>query len=184
MSSKTATGAVAAADGQAACGRCHVPPIFTEPGWNLHTPEEIGIDGFQAQRGPEGRYRTSPLKGLWTHGDSGYYHDGRFGTLLWGVAVQPAIAVLNWTGIATAAVAMTAGVFELSRLPDSECATATANRHMLAMSGALACFLLLGLVDAFHAPLAALGLCCLAAGGHLGSRLAVIGQQGVAQSSR
>lgn len=71
-----------AADGQARCAQCHVPPIFTEPGWNLHTPEEIGIDGFQAQRGPEDRYRTSPLKGLWTHGTGGYYHDGRFGTLM------------------------------------------------------------------------------------------------------
>ncbi len=71
-----------AADGQAACGTCHVPPLFTEPGWNMHTPEEIGIDGFQAQRGPENAYRTAPLKGLWTHGTGGYYHDGRFGTLL------------------------------------------------------------------------------------------------------
>jgi len=71
-----------AADGQAACGRCHVPPIFTEPGWNMHSPEEIGIDGFQAQRGPEDAYRTTPLAGLWTHGTGGYYHDGRFGTLL------------------------------------------------------------------------------------------------------
>ncbi len=71
-----------AADGQAACGRCHVPPIFTEPGWNLHTPEEIGIDGFQAQRGPEDRYRTTPLAGLWSHETGGYYHDGRFATLL------------------------------------------------------------------------------------------------------
>lgn len=69
-------------DGQAACARCHVPPLFTEPGWNLHTPEEIGIDGFQANRGPEGRYRTTPLKGLWSHGSGGYYHDGRFGSLL------------------------------------------------------------------------------------------------------
>ncbi len=71
-----------AIDGQAACARCHVPPLFTEPGWNLHTPEEIGIDGFQAQRGPEDRYRTAPLKGLWTHGTGGFYHDGRFGSLL------------------------------------------------------------------------------------------------------
>lgn len=74
--------ALFAADGQAACARCHVPPIFTEPGWNVHTPEEIGIDGFQAQRGPENGYRTTPLKGLWTHATGGYYHDGRFGTLL------------------------------------------------------------------------------------------------------
>jgi len=48
----------------------------------LHTPEEIGIDSFQADRGPEGRYRTSPLKGLWTHAKGGFFHDGRFATLL------------------------------------------------------------------------------------------------------
>ena len=27
---------------------CHVPPLFTEPGWNMHTPQEIGIDDFQS----------------------------------------------------------------------------------------------------------------------------------------
>ena len=70
-----------AADGKARCATCHVPPLFTEPGWNLHTPEEIGIDDFQANRSPDGRYRTAPLKGLWTHGKGGYYHDGRFETL-------------------------------------------------------------------------------------------------------
>ncbi len=67
--------------GKAQCARCHVPPLFTEPGWNLHTPEEIGIDSFQADRGPTGRYRTTPLKGLWTHTKGGFYHDGRFPTL-------------------------------------------------------------------------------------------------------
>ncbi len=66
---------------KADCARCHVPPLFTEPGWNMHTPEEIGIDNFQAKRGPEDRYRTSPLKGLWTHTKGGFYHDGRFATL-------------------------------------------------------------------------------------------------------
>jgi cytochrome c peroxidase len=70
-----------AADGKAHCATCHVPPLFTEPGWNLHTPEEIGVDGFQANRSPEGRYRTTPLKGLWAHGKGGYYHDGQFATL-------------------------------------------------------------------------------------------------------
>ena len=74
--------ALFAADGQAKCAACHVPPLYTEPGWNLHTPEEVGIDGFQAQRGPEDRYRTAPLKGLWSHGTGGYYHDGRFASLL------------------------------------------------------------------------------------------------------
>jgi hypothetical protein len=69
-------------DGPARCATCHVPPIFTEPGWNMHTPEEIGIDSFQADRSPDRRYRTAPLKGLWTHTKGGFYHDGRFATLL------------------------------------------------------------------------------------------------------
>jgi cytochrome c peroxidase len=68
-------------NGKADCGRCHVPPLYTEPGWNMHTGEEIGIDDFQANRSPDERYRTAPLKGLWTHGKGGYYHDGRFPTL-------------------------------------------------------------------------------------------------------
>jgi cytochrome c5 len=67
--------------GQAKCSTCHVPPIFTEPGWNMHTAAEIGIDDFQAKRSPDERYRTSPLKGLWTHQKGGFYHDGRFATL-------------------------------------------------------------------------------------------------------
>lgn len=69
-------------DGKARCATCHVPPLFTEPGWNLHTPAEIGIDSFQADRSPDHRYRTSPLAGLWTHMKGGFYHDGRFATLL------------------------------------------------------------------------------------------------------
>jgi mono/diheme cytochrome c family protein len=68
--------------GKAACATCHVPPLFTEPGWNMHLPSEIGIDSFQADRAPDGRYRTAPLKGLWTHTKGGFYHDGRFATLL------------------------------------------------------------------------------------------------------
>ena len=67
-------------NGPAKCSTCHVPPIFSEPGWNMHTPQEIGIDDFQAKRSPDERYRTSPLKGLWTHQKGGFYHDGRFAT--------------------------------------------------------------------------------------------------------
>jgi hypothetical protein len=59
-----------------------VPPLFTEPGWNTHKPADIGIDDFQANRSPGKGYRTSPLKGLWTHQKGGFYHDGRFPTLL------------------------------------------------------------------------------------------------------
>ena len=69
-------------EGEANCASCHVPPLFTEPGWNMHTPEEIGIDSFQADRSPDRMYRTTPLKGLWTHTEGGFYHDGRFATLL------------------------------------------------------------------------------------------------------
>jgi len=67
---------------KADCARCHVEPIYTEPGRNLHTPAEIGIDDFQANRSPDRRYRTSPLKGLFTHFKGGFFHDGRFATLL------------------------------------------------------------------------------------------------------
>jgi hypothetical protein len=69
-------------EGKAKCASCHVPPLYTEPGWNLHTPEEMGIDSFQADRSPDLMYRTSPLKGLWTHTKGGFFHDGRFATLL------------------------------------------------------------------------------------------------------
>jgi mono/diheme cytochrome c family protein len=67
--------------GKAQCATCHVPPLFTEPGWNMHTAAEIGIDDFQAKRSPDEHYRTAPLKGLWTHQRGGFYHDGRFATL-------------------------------------------------------------------------------------------------------
>lgn len=67
--------------GKARCAGCHVPPLYTEPGWNLHTAAEIGVDDFQAQRAPDQRYRTSPLRGLFAHQKGGFYHDGRFATL-------------------------------------------------------------------------------------------------------
>lgn len=66
---------------KAGCATCHVPPIFTEPGWNMHTPAEIGIDDFQANRSPDKRYRTTPLAGLFTRAKGGFYHDGRFADL-------------------------------------------------------------------------------------------------------
>jgi len=68
-------------DGRGKCATCHVPPLFTEPGHNLHAPSEIGIDSFQADRSPTHMYRTAPLAGLWTHQKGGFFHDGRFATL-------------------------------------------------------------------------------------------------------
>lgn len=71
-------------NGSAKCATCHVPPIFTEPGYNLHKGEEIGIDDFQANRGPDRRYVTTPLRALFDTQKihkGGFCHDGRFGTL-------------------------------------------------------------------------------------------------------
>jgi hypothetical protein len=68
-------------DDQGKCATCHVPPLYTEPGHNLHSPAEIGVDSFQADRSPTHMYRTAPLAGLWTHQKGGFYHDGRFAAL-------------------------------------------------------------------------------------------------------
>lgn len=77
--------------GRARCNECHVKPLWTEPGWNLHPPEDIGIDSFQADRSPNRAYKTQGLTGLFIR-ENGlhmhpankgrFYHDGRFATLL------------------------------------------------------------------------------------------------------
>lgn len=67
--------------GKAKCNNCHVEPLWTDAGWNLHTPAEICIDSFQADRAPDHHYRTSPIGELFTHTKGGFYHDGRFTTL-------------------------------------------------------------------------------------------------------
>jgi hypothetical protein len=68
--------------GSAKCASCHMEPLRTESGWNMRTAAEIGIDDFQANRSPEKAYRTTPLRGLVSHQKGGFYHDGRFATLL------------------------------------------------------------------------------------------------------
>jgi hypothetical protein len=67
--------------GKAKCNNCHVEPLWTDPGWNLHTPADVCIDDFQANRAPDRRYRTAPIGALFTHLKGGFYHDGRFPTL-------------------------------------------------------------------------------------------------------
>ncbi len=67
---------------KATCARCHVPPLLSEPGYNAHAPADIGIDAFQAQRSYDPHYVTPTLAGLWTHQKGGFFHDGRFPTLL------------------------------------------------------------------------------------------------------
>jgi mono/diheme cytochrome c family protein len=68
-------------EGVGTCSSCHVKPTFTDPGNNMHTPQEICTDSFQASRSPDGEYRTTPLRGLWAHQKGGFYHDGRYQTL-------------------------------------------------------------------------------------------------------
>jgi hypothetical protein len=68
-------------EGKATCATCHVPPLFSEPGWPMHTASEIGIDNFQSNRSPDQRYRTTPLRGLFARSQGGFYHDGRFADL-------------------------------------------------------------------------------------------------------
>lgn len=63
------------------CASCHTDGITSDPGWNMHSPAEMAIDSFQADRSPDGMYRTAPLGGLWSHTRGGFYHDGRFATL-------------------------------------------------------------------------------------------------------
>src|SRR5581483_11530365 len=47
--------------GKAKCNTCHMEPLWTEAGWNMHPGREMCIDNFQANRAPDRAYRTSPL---------------------------------------------------------------------------------------------------------------------------
>jgi hypothetical protein len=73
-------------NGQGGCSNCHMPPLYTDSGYNAHTPAEMCIDSFQADRGPTGAigstYVTPQLAGLWARSKRGFFHDGRFPTLL------------------------------------------------------------------------------------------------------
>jgi hypothetical protein len=65
--------------GKANCASCHKAPIYADN--VLHTPAEMGIDDFEAARSPTGKYRTTPLRGVFARAKGGFYHDGRFATL-------------------------------------------------------------------------------------------------------
>jgi hypothetical protein len=73
-------------NGQGKCSDCHMPPLYTDAGYNAHTPAEICVDSFQADRGPTGAIGstlvTPQLNGLWARSKRGFFHDGRFPTLL------------------------------------------------------------------------------------------------------
>jgi hypothetical protein len=77
--------------GKAGCNSCHREPLWTEPGWNQHTADEMKIDSFESDRSPGHAYRTMNLSGLFIRerglfmfpqNKGHFYHDGRFQTLL------------------------------------------------------------------------------------------------------
>ncbi|HEX5153293.1 MAG TPA: hypothetical protein VFW07_17705 [Parafilimonas sp.] len=65
---------------KAKCATCHALPLYSDN--VLHKAAEIGIDDFEAMRSPTGKYRTTPLGGLFTRAKGGFYHDGRFPNLM------------------------------------------------------------------------------------------------------
>ncbi|HEV2146057.1 MAG TPA: hypothetical protein VGR37_01430 [Longimicrobiaceae bacterium] len=67
-------------EGQGRCATCHIPPTFTDVNLGiLHDPAETGMDPLLAQRATTGKYRTTPLRGVWQHPP--YFHDGSAATL-------------------------------------------------------------------------------------------------------
>jgi mono/diheme cytochrome c family protein len=71
----------------AGCASCHQGPLFTDvlsgPSKNvpfLHDPSDGGTDPAYALRTATGKYRTTPLRGLWQHPP--YFHDGSAPDLL------------------------------------------------------------------------------------------------------
>ena len=84
---------VAAARGErlfrsdARCVTCHTGPTYTDvlSGADpsvplLHDPAEVGTEPFYAARTATGKYRTTPLRGLFQHAP--YFHDGSAPDLL------------------------------------------------------------------------------------------------------
>lgn len=72
---------------EAGCATCHQGPHFTDvlsgPTRTvpfLHDPAEVGTDPAYALRTATGKYRTTPLRGLWQHPP--YFHDGSVPDLL------------------------------------------------------------------------------------------------------
>lgn len=77
--------------GKANCNSCHHEPLWTEPGWNQHTADEMRIDSFEADRSPGHAYQTMNLAGIFVRerglfmfpqNKGRFYHDGRFQTLM------------------------------------------------------------------------------------------------------
>ena len=59
-----------------------MPPIFTEPGWNLHTPAADRHRQLPGQPLADALPDDAAAPGCGRIIKGGFYHDGRFGTLL------------------------------------------------------------------------------------------------------
>lgn len=88
--------------GEARCATCHQGKTFTDvlSGPNprvpfLHAPAEVGTDPEYADRSATGRYRTTPLRGLFQHAP--YFHDGSAADLPAVVEHYDALFGLNLT---------------------------------------------------------------------------------------
>jgi hypothetical protein len=66
-------------EGQGQCSSCHAGTKFTDANHTLHDPIEIGTDATLASRSKTGKYRTTPLAGIWQRAP--YFHDGSAKTL-------------------------------------------------------------------------------------------------------
>jgi hypothetical protein len=87
---------------EAGCATCHQGPHFTDvlsgPTRTvpfLHDPTEVGTDPAYALRTATGKYRTTPLRGLWQHPP--YFHDGSAPDLLAVVNHYDQLFALNLT---------------------------------------------------------------------------------------
>ena len=87
---------------EARCASCHQSPNFTDvlsgPSRTvpfLHDPAEVGMDPAYAARTATGKYRTTPLRGLWQHAP--YFHDGSAPDLLAVVNHYDRLFALNLT---------------------------------------------------------------------------------------
>jgi mono/diheme cytochrome c family protein len=59
--------------GAGRCATCHSGAAFTDE--KLHAPAETGMDPAYAARSASKKYRSTPLRALWSHAP--YFHDGK-----------------------------------------------------------------------------------------------------------
>jgi hypothetical protein len=69
-------------NGAGGCSNCHLGSMGTASGYNAVKPSAVCTDAFQANRGPDGTYTIAPLQALFTRSKRGFYHDGRYDSLL------------------------------------------------------------------------------------------------------